>query len=306
MLLGVNIFNRINSIKYQFQVLYELQKNNINQYDPNDSSFIFIGGHQSTGTGLMRILLDIHPLVRCGPEPIVTRELLRYRRHLETMSDLLSQSGITENVLDDASAAFIATVIQEMGPKAPRLCHKDPSSFIYLEELADMFPKAKFIHMIRDGRAAIASTIQRGIHPFYTLENITTAILSWERTTSQMLEDCQYIGIFRCLSIRYECLILNPREEIKKVLDFLELPWDDKLLEHEKFVYNTSKLNKYEASSIQIVKSIHNNSLDAWSNNDSPILTEFFKLMTTNSSLLKVLGYVSDEIPPNYKNLCNS
>lgn len=108
----------------------------------------------------MRILLDIHPLVRCGPEPIVTRELLRYRRHLETMSDLLSQSGITENVLDDASAAFIATVIQEMGPKAPRLCHKDPSSFIYLEELADMFPKAKFIHMIRDGRAAIASTIQ--------------------------------------------------------------------------------------------------------------------------------------------------
>ncbi|VDP03162.1 unnamed protein product [Schistosoma margrebowiei] len=64
--------------------------------------------------------------------------------------------------------------------------------------------------------------------------------------------------------------------------------------------------SEYEASSIQIVKSIHNNSLDAWSNNDSPILTEFFNLMTTNSSLLKVLGYVSDEIPPNYKNLCNS
>ncbi|CAH8527218.1 unnamed protein product [Schistosoma rodhaini] len=304
-LLGVNIFNRINSIKYQFEVLYELQRNNTKQYDPSDLPFIFIGGHQSTGTGLMRILLDIHPSVRCGPEPVVTREILRYRRHLETMSDQLSQSGITDNVLDDASAAFIATVIQEMGPQAPRLCHKDPSSFIYLEELADLFPKAKFIHMIRDGRAAIASTIHRGIHPFYTLENVTTAILSWERTTLRMLEDCQYIGIFRCLSVRYECLILNPREEIKKVLDFLELPWDDKLLEHEKFVYNTSKLNKYEASSIQIVKSIHNNSLDAWSRNHSPILIKLFKSMTTNSSVLKLLNYVSDDIPPNYNNLCN-
>ncbi|XP_018649781.1 putative kunitz-type protease inhibitor [Schistosoma mansoni] len=125
-------------------------------------------------TGLMRILLDIHPSVRCGPEPVVTREILRYRRHLETMSDQLSQSGITDNVLDDASAAFIATVIQEMGPQAPRLCHKDPSSFIYLEELADLFPKAKFIHMIRDGRAAIASTIH-----FFSFKSVLVSTTSF-------------------------------------------------------------------------------------------------------------------------------
>ncbi|CAH8480831.1 unnamed protein product [Schistosoma turkestanicum] len=306
LLLALTIFNRIYSIKYQIQLINTVKRNSIKSYDPRDSPFIFIGGHQSTGTGLMRILLDIHPLVRCGPEPIVTREMLRYRRHLEGISNQLLQSGITDYVLDDSTAAFIATVIQKMGPQAERLCHKDPSSFLYLEELADIFPKAKFIHMIRDGRAAIASTIHRGIHPYYTLENVTAASFAWERTTSKMSEDCQYIGISRCLPVRYECLILNPRDEIKKVLDFLELPWDDKLLEHEKFVNNTSMLNKYEASSIQIVKSMHNQSLDAWSRNDSAIPMEFFKFISDNSTLLKSLGYATGEIPPNYKNICNN
>ncbi|CAI2727196.1 unnamed protein product [Schistosoma spindalis] len=303
MLLGLNIFNRINSIKYQFQVLSELQKNNINQYDPSDSPFIFIGGHQSTGkldfpitlnnksTGLMRILMDIHPLVRCGPEPVVTRELLRYRRHLETMSDLLSQSGITENLLDDASAAFIATIIQEMGPQAPRLCHKDPSSFIYLEELADIFPKAKFIHMLRDGRAAIASTIQN-INSNYTSENITEAILTWDELTTQILEDCEYIGSEKCLTIRYECLVLNPLREIQKVLHFLELPWDEKLLKYGTEFSRTDQL-------------IHNSSLDAWSEANSLLSEEYIKFMNENSLALKQLNYLTDKIPPNYATICN-
>ncbi|CAH8524334.1 unnamed protein product [Heterobilharzia americana] len=45
---------------------------------------------------------------------------------------------------------------------------------------------------------------------------------------------------------------------------FLDLPWDDRLLQHEKFVHNVSMLNKYEASSVQVVKPIHTESLTAW------------------------------------------
>ncbi|KAH8861976.1 Protein-tyrosine sulfotransferase A [Schistosoma japonicum] len=291
LLMGLSIFNKLNTIKYQSKHLNKMQRNT-KHYNLRDSPFIFIGGHQSTGTGLMRIILDIHPLVRCGPEPIVTREILRYRRHQDSMIDTLSKVGITYDVLDDATAAFIATVIQKMGPYAERLCHKDPSSYLYLEELADIFPKAKFIHMIRDGRAAIASTISRGIHPLYVPENVHTAIAIWERTTSQMLSDCENIGSVRCLTVRYEY--------------FLELPWDDKLLEHEKFVQNTSMLNKYEASSPQIVKSIYKKSLNAWSDDESHFPMDFILFMNENSTLLKTLGYVTDEIPPNYENLCNS
>ncbi|VDP68087.1 unnamed protein product [Schistosoma curassoni] len=127
--------------------------------DLRNLPLIFIGGHQSSGTGLLRVLLDVHPMVRCGPEPIVTRKILKLRPNNRNGQDRLSQSGVTQSVLDNAIAGFIVSILKNMGPPADRLCHKDPSSYIYLRYLSELFPKAKFIHAVRDGRGAIMSTI---------------------------------------------------------------------------------------------------------------------------------------------------
>nr|CAH8840694.1 unnamed protein product [Trichobilharzia regenti] len=86
--------------------------------------------------------------------------------------------------------------------------------------------------------------------------------------------------------------------------EFLDLPWDDRLLQHEKYIHNISMLNKYEASSVQVVKPIHLESLTAWSRNGSVIPKEYISTMHMNSRLLKKLGYATNEIPPNYEDLC--
>ncbi|KAH8860226.1 Protein-tyrosine sulfotransferase A [Schistosoma japonicum] len=263
---------------------------------------IFIGGHQSSGTGLLRILLDVHPMVRCGPEPIVTRKILAMKQSVQ--ADWLSQSGISNDVLDNAIAGFIVSILKNMGPPAERLCQKDPSTFLYLRYLGKLFPNAKFIHAVRDGRAAITSTIVRNINPSYTSNDIPQALKHWDDITSQMLDDCQYLGNSRCMTVRYECLVIKPKKEIEKILNFLDLPWDDKLLNHEKFIYNTSMLNKYEASSVQVVKAIHKESLDAWSKNTSIIPRKLVETMHEKSKLLAKLGYASKTIPPNYEELC--
>ncbi|CAH8502336.1 unnamed protein product [Heterobilharzia americana] len=138
---------------------YGIRNNDKN--DPRHLPLIFIGGHQSSGTGLLRILMDIHPAVRCGPEPVVTREILLYRSTKIPSMDWLSRSGISQDVLDNAVAGFIVSILQNMGPPAERLCHKDPGSSVFLKDLSVLFPKAKFIHMVRDGRAAVASTVAR-------------------------------------------------------------------------------------------------------------------------------------------------
>uniref|UniRef100_A0A3Q0KP89 Protein-tyrosine sulfotransferase n=1 Tax=Schistosoma mansoni TaxID=6183 RepID=A0A3Q0KP89_SCHMA len=207
--------------------------------------------------------------------------------------DRLVESGITATVLNDAAASFIATLIKEMGPRAPRLCHRDTESFDYLEDLNILFPKGKFIHIVRDGRATVASKIARNINSNYTSENITDAILIWDEDTTQILEDCEYIGSEKCLTLRYECLVLNPLREIQKVLQFLSLPWDEKLL-------------KYGTDFSRIDQLIHRNSLDAWSKEDSLLSEEYIKFMNENSLALKQLGYLTDEIPPNYATICNN
>ncbi|CAI2726468.1 unnamed protein product [Schistosoma spindalis] len=114
--------------------------------DLRNLPLIFIGGHQSSGTGLLRVLLDVHPMVRCGPEPVVTREILRLRPKNQNSQDWLSQSGITQNVLDNAIAGFIVSILKNMGPPADRLCHKDPSSYIYLRYEASSVQFIKAIH----------------------------------------------------------------------------------------------------------------------------------------------------------------
>ncbi|VDP07382.1 unnamed protein product [Schistosoma curassoni] len=104
-------------------------------------------------------ILDTHSMVRCRPKPIITKFLLRYRKNRLHSMERLVESGITAAVLNNAVAAFIATIIKEMGPRTPRLCHNDLESFDYLEDLNILFPKGKFIHIVQDGRATIASEI---------------------------------------------------------------------------------------------------------------------------------------------------
>ncbi|KAF8568285.1 hypothetical protein P879_10112 [Paragonimus westermani] len=109
----------------------------------------------------MRVLLDAHPQIRCGAEPMITLDLLRARHSMsEHKRQRGIQAGVFPEAFDQAVAAFILKTIEKMGPPADYLCHKQPMTFVYLNYLAQLFPRAKFIHMLRDGRAAVASSIE--------------------------------------------------------------------------------------------------------------------------------------------------
>ena len=67
-------------------------------------------------------------------------------------------------IIGDAVAAFILEVVVKHGEPAPRLCNKDPFTLKYGVYLMKIFPNAKFIFMIRDGRAVVHSLIQRKVN----------------------------------------------------------------------------------------------------------------------------------------------
>lgn len=53
------------------------------------------------------------------------------------------------------------------GEPAPRLCNKDPFALKSLSYLSHIFPKAKFVLMLRDGRATVHSMISRKVGGVY-------------------------------------------------------------------------------------------------------------------------------------------
>lgn len=66
-------------------------------------------------------------------------------------------------VMDSAIAAFCLEIIARHAEPAPRLCNKDPLTLKMGSYILDLFPNAKFIFMIRDGRATVHSIISRKV-----------------------------------------------------------------------------------------------------------------------------------------------
>merc|ERR1711970_633520 len=149
------------------------------------SPLIFIGGVPRSGTTLMRAMLDAHPDVRCGEETRVIPRILSMRGQWEKSqkeAKRLEEAGLTGDVINSAISAFILEVIVRHGEAAPRLCNKDPFTLKSTKLLAQMFPNAKYLLMIRDGRASVHSMITRKVTiSGFDLNNYRQCLTKWNQ-----------------------------------------------------------------------------------------------------------------------------
>nr|CAH7715005.1 unnamed protein product [Callosobruchus chinensis] len=264
---------------------------------------IFIGGVPRSGTTLMRAMLDAHPDIRCGQETRVIPRLLQMRFHWlksDKESMRLEQAGITKPVLDAAIAAFMLEVIARHGEPAPRLCNKDPLTIKSGTYVLELFPNAKFIFMVRDGRATVHSIITRKVTiTGFDLTNYRQCIKKWNSAVESMNNQCRELGPSRCLRVPYEQLVLHPRKWMDKVLRFLDVRWDDSVLHHEDFINKEVKLSKVERSSDQVIKPVNMEALDKWVGH---IPEDVVRDMADLAPMLSVLGYDPYANPPKYGN----
>ncbi|MED6234345.1 Protein-tyrosine sulfotransferase 1 [Ataeniobius toweri] len=204
-----------------------------------DMPLIFIGGVPRSGTTLMRAMLDAHPDVRCGEETRVIPRILAMkqmwsRSGREKMR--LDEAGVTDEVLDAAMQAFLLEIIVKHGEPANFLCNKDPFALKSLSYLAKIFPHAKFVLMIRDGRASVHSMISRKVTiAGFDLGSYRDCLTKWNRAIETMYTQCLEAAD-KCLPVHYEQLVLHPEKWMRTLLKFLEVPWNDAVLHHEELI----------------------------------------------------------------------
>lgn len=271
-------------------------------YDRN-MQLIFIGGMPRSGTTLLRVLLDAHPDIRCGEETRVIPRLLSIKQQwLKAPIEFkrLQEAGITGEVLDNAVAAFILEIIARHGEPAPRLCNKDPFTLRSAVYLNSLFPKAKYILLIRDGRAVVHSIITRKVTiTGFDLTDYRQCLKKWNVAMQAMYYQCQQLGPKICLPVYYEQLVLHPKHGMKRILEFLEVPWNDSVLHHEDLVDKPGgiSLSKLERSTDQVIKPINLEALSKWVGN---IPDDVVRDMANIAPMLAVLGYDPNGNPPNY------
>lgn len=112
--------------------------------------------------------------------------------------------------------------------------------------IRSIFPNAYIIHVIRDGRAVSSELIRRkwwkNHRPWWYdrtplewveegKEPITMCGVHWLKTVSAVLEDKENIGE-QYLEVRYEELVKNPLELLRRVALFCQLDWYPELEEY--------------------------------------------------------------------------
>ena len=213
--------------------------NNIYTYD-HQMPLIFIGGMPRSGTTLLRAMLDAHSEVRCGEETRVIPRILGMRTQwtkAEKEAERLQEAGLSDNVLDDAVAAFILEIIVKHGEPAPRLCNKDPFTLKSAVYLSKLFPQSKFILMVRDGRAVVHSIITRKVTiTGFDLSNYRSCLQKWNMAMDTMVSQCRQLGSNKCLMVYYEQLVLHPESVLRSLLTFLDLQWQDAVLHHHEYI----------------------------------------------------------------------
>ena len=178
------------------------------------------------------------------------------------------------SLLDAAVVEFISHIIKNRGFNASRLCVKDPdlisvintihfnklynlsntlfSAFKYMEYLHFIFPKSKFIYMVRDGRA-VAYSLMVQLKERMLPQVFRAYMATWTTFNRVANRVCISIGSRYCLRVRYEDLVLHPEKTIRNVMLFLGEDWTNDLLKHQEHVGGKISISKTEWSSHQIV-----------------------------------------------------
>jgi hypothetical protein len=100
-----------------------------------------------------------------------------------------------------------------------RWCEKTPMYSQHICLLADTFPDAKFIHLIRDGRACAASFHRRwGFTPDLT-------VYRWKHIVREAQRQGNTIPD-RYFEVNYEKLTDDPETWLKRICKFLQVPYD--------------------------------------------------------------------------------
>lgn len=206
---------------------------------------VFLLGVPRSGTTLLRMMIDSHPDIMCGPEahwianrnkdwiPSLRNLAICLTKH--EFGAVKSLKGVDEDLIYRQTALFIDEIlsasVKSHGKK--RWAEKTPKNITDVPFLYRLFPNAKFVHIYRDGRDVALSTLGKWkTIPYFDQElknNYKNALKRWVDWNQRFWDDTKAKKI-NYLSVRYEDLAAAPEEEIRKVLDFIEAEWSDKVM----------------------------------------------------------------------------
>lgn len=226
---------------------------------------IIIGGCGSSGTTLLRKMLDTHPNIAIGPEMSVFDRPTMYEMNMNDFSTAWIHEDFEEMekgclfpvkfgdgrsyfaahrdeyqvdadpILDFAEdpvqfwRLYFSKYAGQQGKR--RWGEKSPNNIFEVERILEHLPDARFVYVLRDGRDAVYSlAVKRGFSPFAALcrWRMATEIVKGIMRDWFNAEEGEQIRVY---GVQYERLVRQPEETLRDLCCFLGEDFDPKMIE---------------------------------------------------------------------------
>jgi hypothetical protein len=206
-----------------------------------DAPPVFVVGVARSGTTWVQAILRSHPEVIGAYEtslfaaggPIAT--LLDSERWKPGAKDLARFMN-REDMIAEIRRFAGRVLMRRLGPTHRYLVEKTPAHLFAMPLIAEIFPEARFIHVLRDGRDVYVS-VRQGRRSWARWSNRRLQLSApgqarlWKRALGEV-ERVRPVLDGRLMEIRYEELKADPFGSYRRLLDFAGIPYDDPFL-HE-------------------------------------------------------------------------
>jgi hypothetical protein len=192
---------------------------------------VFLVGAERSGTTLLRIMLDGHPDVAFAPESEFLVDWIgpdgRFPP-LPAYREALAQDRVFQlsGLRIDPSLSFPALARSFLAQRAAGARVVGATVHRHFDRLLPLFPGARFIHLLRDGRDVAASVIGRG-----WAGNAWAAAARWEEAESLWEGLAPRLAPERVLEVRYERLVADPEAALRRLAAFLGVAFDPAMLD---------------------------------------------------------------------------
>lgn len=186
---------------------------------------IFNLGARRSGTFWLQRIVTAHPQV--GAVPAETHllshgiaPLMERFHHGDPGSTEVGAVFIERERLIAALRRFCDEVFGQFLGEGLRVAERTPLHVFHLELAAEIYPDARFVHIIRDGRDVARSIAAQDWGP----ETIAGAAREWRQAVSAGRSAGAELGAERYLEVRYEDLLADSRAETERIYRWLGLP----------------------------------------------------------------------------------
>lgn len=216
---------------------------------------LFIVGCGRSGTTLLRLMLNMHPELAIPEESHVLYQIARLRsfgrwpraaspdfvgrflEHVESSPFManweLEPGGLRRRIESKAARGFgqlLLCMYEEYLAKAgkPRWGDKTPMHVQYMWIIRRFFPTARFVHVLRDPRDVAQSVAAKSWGP----RHLNHAGHYWKWLVLSGMISGRMLGARSYLEVRFEDLVREPEEILRKITRFAGLEYTDQLLRY--------------------------------------------------------------------------